>query len=104
MGTKNPKTADWHPEDVKAAIRKTGVSLSALGVQHGKSVSAIRMALFRPSAPVQCLIAAHLGLHPTEIWPNRYDELGQPLDRRRSDQRRNNYRDRGSDSQKQEAA
>jgi Ner family transcriptional regulator len=80
MPTKRVRS-DWHHEDVKAAIRKTGVSLSELARQHGYSISAIKMTLRRPSVPVQTIIAKHLGVLPQVIWPTRYDERGEPISR-----------------------
>lgn len=38
----------WHPEDIKAAIRKRGVSLTALAVSHGLRPSACRESLIYP--------------------------------------------------------
>lgn len=70
---------DWHPEDVKAAVRKTGVSLTALAVQHGLSGSAVRLTLRRPWPRVEAIIAKHLGKRPQAIWPSRYDTRGRPL-------------------------
>jgi Ner family transcriptional regulator len=90
---------DWHAEDVKAAIRKTGVSLAALGVQNGYSSSSIRKALVRRSAAVQALLAGHLGIPPQTIWPSRYDEAGRPLDLRASDKRKNSRRHRAAQRQ-----
>jgi Ner family transcriptional regulator len=72
-------TTDWHPEDVKAAVRKTGLSLTALALAHGLSESAVRRALTQPWPRVQQLIARHLGLQPQAIWPSRYDARGRPL-------------------------
>lgn len=71
--------ADWHPEDVKAAVRKTGVSLTALAIQHGLSESAVRMTLRQPWPRVEAIIAKHLGQKPQAIWPSRYDARGRPL-------------------------
>ena len=85
MVSKKAAVRDWHPEDVKAAIRKKGVSLSELARRHRLSNSAIKMTLRRRSAPVQSIIAAHLGLPPWEIWPSRYDERHEPIDGRRCD-------------------
>lgn len=70
---------DWHPEDLKAAIRKTGTTLTALALAHGLAGSAVRFTLIRPWPRVQAIIARHLGLRPQEIWPSRYDALGRPL-------------------------
>lgn len=70
---------DWHREDIKGAIRKTGITLSDLSRQHGCTNNAVRMTLIRPWPRVQAIIAAHLGKSPQEIWPSRYDHLGNPL-------------------------
>ena len=70
---------DWHPEDIKAAIRKTGASLTALAVRHGLSESAVRTTLRQPWPRVQAIIARHIGLAPQILWPSRYDAKGRPL-------------------------
>jgi Ner family transcriptional regulator len=75
---------DWHPEDVKSAIRKTGISMSTLAQRNGKAIATICMALKRQSAPAQEIIAKHLGIPPQTIWPTRYDAAGNALDRRGS--------------------
>jgi Ner family transcriptional regulator len=69
---------DWHSEDIKAAIRKTGVTLTALAVAAGFSNSAVRVCLLRPIPRVQDVIAQHLRLRPQDIWPSRYDAAGKP--------------------------
>jgi Ner family transcriptional regulator len=74
-----PPCHDWHPEDVKAAIRKTGVTLKALSIQNGYSASVIRRTLKIPYPAAQAIIARHLGVAPQDIWPSRYDETGTPL-------------------------
>lgn len=70
---------DWHSEDIKAAIRKTGVTLTALSIAAGFSPSAVRTCLMTPIPRVQDAIARHLGLKPQDIWPSRYDAKGRPL-------------------------
>jgi Ner family transcriptional regulator len=70
---------DWHSEDIKAAIRKTGVTLTALSVAAGFSPSAVRTCLLIPIPRVQAAIARHLGKRPQDIWPSRYDAAGRPL-------------------------
>ena len=70
---------DWHPEDVRAAIRKSGVSLPALAARCGCSAAAVQGALYRRLPRVQALIATHLGISPQQIWPSRYDEDGKPI-------------------------
>lgn len=71
---------DWHPEDIKAAVRKTGVSLSQLSVEAGYARSSLRMVLTRPWPAGQAIIAARLREPPQKIWPSRYDpQTGEPL-------------------------
>ncbi|GGG30745.1 hypothetical protein GCM10010964_18330 [Caldovatus sediminis] len=74
---------DWHPEDIKAAVRKTGVTLTALAQRHGLAGSAVRVTLIKPWPRVEAIVAAHLGRRPQDIWPSRYDASGQPLRGRR---------------------
>lgn len=70
---------EWHVEDIKAAIRKTGVTLVGLSLRSGLERSAVGQALLRPWPNVERVIANHLGLRPQDIWPSRYDESGNPL-------------------------
>lgn len=72
-------TPDWHPEDVKAAIRKTGLSCERLSVGLGYGMSSVGIALRRPWPKLEALIARHLGRDAWAIWPSRYDEHGNPL-------------------------
>lgn len=76
---------DWHPEDVKAALRKRGVTLTALSLRHGWSRTTAAVVLRRPAASVQAAIAAVIGKPPQAIWPSRYNADGTP---RRRNQRR----------------
>ena len=73
---------DWHPEDIKAAIRKSGITLNGLSLESGLTASAVRFTLIRPWPRVQAIIAARLGKLPQDIWPSRYDGAGNPLPRR----------------------
>ncbi len=70
---------DWHPEDVKAAIRKTGMTLFALSEQFGVHRTAVSMTLTRPYPKMERRIAEYLGHAPQDIWPSRYDAAGNPL-------------------------
>jgi len=76
---------DWHPEDIKAALRKRGVTLTALSVKHGWAKGTAAVVLRRPAASVQAAIAAVIGKPPQAIWPSRYNADGTP---RRRNQRR----------------
>jgi len=77
--------ADWHPEDIKAAVRKRGITLAdvARGARLGEA--ALRLALTLPRSEAEKAIAAALDVHPMEIWPSRYHADGarrrpQPVD------------------------
>ncbi|MGB3930130.1 MAG: helix-turn-helix domain-containing protein [Sphingobium sp.] len=69
-----------HPEDIKAAVRKAGATLSALGRKNGLSRQQMSLALHaRVSAKAEKIIADFLDLHPRSIWPSRYDKTGNRL-------------------------
>jgi Ner family transcriptional regulator len=74
-----PTRKDWHPEDIKAAIRKTGTTMSAISRAAGLSDGAAKRALDIPWPRAEAIIAARLGLRPQDIWPSRYDHDGLPL-------------------------
>ncbi|MFQ4137379.1 helix-turn-helix domain-containing protein [Nodosilinea sp. PGN35] len=62
-----------HVEDIKAALRKQGWTLTGIAKELGVGPSAISHALTRQrSRRVEKVIAAKLGLSPREIWPQRY--------------------------------
>ena len=66
-----------HPEDIKAAIRKTGITLRGLALRNGLSESAVRQAIIVNSCPAgDRVVIEYLGLHPHAIWPDRYDRDG----------------------------
>lgn len=70
---------DWHTEDIKAAVRKTGVTLSELAVKHGRARTSMSMVLRHPWPAIERIIADQLQMEPRAIWPSRYDASGQPL-------------------------
>lgn len=69
----------WHKEDIKAAIRKRGITLEELAVANNLPSGACAMALFRPHFAAELTIAEFLGLSPRQIWPQRYDADGTYL-------------------------
>ena len=73
------RPSDMDREDIKAAIRKSGITLNELSRRGGYSITAVRVALMRPWPAVEALIAKHLGSQPQLIWPSRYDPQGFPL-------------------------
>lgn len=70
---------DWHPEDIKAAIRKKGISLAELARRHGVLPRALPVALTRPHSPGEAAIADYLSVPAHLIWPSRYDRRGRRL-------------------------
>ena len=65
-------------EWIKFQLRVRGSSLSALARELGVSRHAPRLALVKPYPKMERAIADKLGLKPMELWPERYDETGQP--------------------------
>jgi Ner family transcriptional regulator len=75
-------TTGWHKADVIAGLRKKGTTLAALSRSAGLSSSTLANALTRPWPKGEFLIAEALGVHPSEIWPERYfDATGKALKR-----------------------
>lgn len=72
-----PGSKPWHPEDIKAAVRKRGLSLAALSRQHGFNEGAARIVLYKPWARWEQIISDFLGVPAKEIWPQRYLPNGQ---------------------------
>lgn len=65
-------TYGWHQADIIAGLRKKGTSLAALSRAAGLSSSTLANALTRPWPKGEYLIAEALGVHPSEMWPERY--------------------------------
>lgn len=74
--TTRKKKAGWHPEDIKAAIRKRGMTLTELATRNGLDESACRAALKRPQPEADRVISAYLNQPLHTLWPDRYDEEG----------------------------
>ena len=72
---------NMHPEDVKATVRKTGITLSDLARRHGLHVSTVALAVRRPQPSGNRVIARHLGKSLHEIWPEWFDEHGNRISR-----------------------
>lgn len=70
------KKTGMHPEQIKAAIRMRGMTLSKLALDNGLDESACRSALIRSQPKAEKVIAAYLGLPLHDLWPSRYDAEG----------------------------
>lgn len=69
---------NMHPEDLKAAIRKSGTTLIGLSGELGYSAPAVGMALGRRWHEVRVGIAKRLGRPLYELWPEDYFEDDTP--------------------------
>lgn len=68
-----------HAEDVKAKVRKTGISLAELARKNDLSDSATRKALYRPVPSGNRVIAKHLETTVNELWPEWFDAAGNRI-------------------------
>lgn len=66
----------WHPEDIKAEIRKRGVTLTQLALNHDLPDHACRAALYRPHYLAELVIAEFLGVPARQLWPSRFNPDG----------------------------
>lgn len=65
--------ADWHRQDVMAAVRKTGVTVAELARRNGYKAPSTFYNVFKAPYPkVERIIANHLGVPAEDIWPSRY--------------------------------
>lgn len=69
MQTKNQ---DWHAEDIKAAVRKRGTTLSQLSREAGLKSDSLRNVLRSHCKKYEAIVADVIGVEPVEIWPSRY--------------------------------
>ncbi|ERE11443.1 MULTISPECIES: helix-turn-helix domain-containing protein [Chromobacteriaceae] len=73
------KHKGWHKEDIKAAIRKKGTTMSDLARQRDLPPSTIRNALARPVFSGEVAIAEFLGIPLHELWPERWTQEGRRI-------------------------
>lgn len=93
---------NMHPEDVKAAVRKTGITLTELALNNGLSESLARAALRRPQPSGNRVIAAYLGRKLNELWPEWFDVNGHRLPSKTV--RKHSRPERAGQGQKRKAA
>ncbi|EGE0164914.1 DNA-binding protein [Shigella flexneri] len=68
------KNQDWHAEQIKAAVRMKGKTLSQLSREAGLKPDTMRN-VFRCHIPrYEAIIARYLDMEPAQIWPSRYME------------------------------
>lgn len=66
---------DLHRADIIAALKKKGISMSALSRDNGLASTTLANALERPWPKGERIIAEALGMQPCEIWPSRYPDF-----------------------------
>ncbi len=73
----------WHPEDIKAQLRKRFGPITSLSLEWGYARNAITNTLGRPdySQRIEGLIAAALQTPLHVLWPRRWQPNGSPLPR-----------------------
>lgn len=62
-------------------LRLRGLSLRRMSLADGMSENAYAIALWKPYPRAQAAIGSALGIHPSKIWPERYDSAGAPIKR-----------------------
>jgi Ner family transcriptional regulator len=73
----SPKAANkWHPEDIKAEVRKRGSTLAGVARSVGLSDSSTRVAFHQPIPTANRAIAAFIGVPVNELWPQWFDTDG----------------------------
>lgn len=68
-----------HPEDVKGAVRKTGISLRELGRRTGTPGDTLSKCLYVACPKGNRVIARYLNQPVNEIWPDWYDASGNRI-------------------------
>ena len=73
----------WHPEDIKAELRKRFGTLAAASIRWGYQRCAVPNAIGTGgySTRIELRIADALGEKPWKLWPDRWDSDGVPLPR-----------------------
>ena len=74
-----PADARRRLEWVKYQLRSQGSSFAKIARTHKVTVTAIRNALYQPSARLEQAIADELSIPVSELFPERYDEGGERL-------------------------
>ena len=71
---------DTDPEDIKAAIRKKGISMARLADTAGLSPQLLSLTMRAAvSERAEQVIAEFLEMHPMKIWPSRYRRDGSRI-------------------------
>lgn len=72
-------TEGMHREDIKAAIRKKGMTMSALSLANDLDEATVRKSLQKPIPRANKAISAFLKKPLHKLWPDWYDKRGQRI-------------------------
>ncbi|MBF0415629.1 MAG: helix-turn-helix domain-containing protein [Magnetococcales bacterium] len=64
---------------IKYLLEESGVTLAGLSLANGYSRNACSQAIRSPWPAVERIIADALKVKPCEVWPDRYDQNGNPI-------------------------
>jgi Ner family transcriptional regulator len=72
----------WHPEQIKAALKMRGHDFSSIGRRIGYAQPGTPNKVLWQRWPwMERIVADLLGVHPAELWPERYRLDGSPVAR-----------------------
>jgi Ner family transcriptional regulator len=69
----------WHPQDIIAAVRKSGSNLQRLARENGFALATLNRAISQRWPAAHLVIARQIGVSRHEIWPNWYAKDDTPL-------------------------
>lgn len=69
----------WHPEQIKAAVRMRGTTLSQLAEDNHLPRPVCSLALYQPRRKAEEVIAQFLGVPLHELWPDRWTADGRRI-------------------------
>lgn len=78
----------WHPQDILAAVRKRGLTLTSLARDEGFARGTLHKALSQRYPNAHSIIASAIGRARHELWPQWYGPNDVPLLRSRRDLQR----------------
>ncbi|EPY01879.1 helix-turn-helix domain-containing protein [Magnetospirillum fulvum] len=70
------KAKKWHPEDIKAEIRKRGGTIGRVARAAGLADVSGRVAFLHPVPTANRAIAEFIGVPVNELWPQWFDAKG----------------------------
>ncbi len=74
-----PKEPSVRREWIKYQLRLKGYSLRQLSIEQGVYPNVAAVALIRTFPKWERIIANRIGVLPQELWPERYDDKGRPI-------------------------